>query len=72
METSKEGVIVVDVASGSIAERLQVQKGDIVLAVNKAKIARTGDLEKATQGRRSVWEITISRAGQVFTSMIGG
>ena len=72
IETQREGVVVTEIAEGSIAARLQVQRGDVVLAVNNTKVARTADLEKATQGRRPAWEVTISRGGQVFTTVIRG
>ncbi len=72
LETYRAGVVVADVADGSIAQRLQVQKGDVVLEVNDAKIARTGDLERATQGRKPFWKLTIGRGAQVFTTVVNG
>ena len=49
-----------------------MQKGDVIIEVNDAKIARTADLERATQGRKPYWKLTIGRAGNVFTTVIGG
>ncbi len=72
IETFREGVVVAEIAEGSIAGRLQVQKGDVILEVNDQKIARTGDLDKATQGRKAYWKVTIGRGGQVFTTVING
>ena len=72
IENAHEGVIVSDVAQGSMAVELGVQKGDIVLAVNGAKIATTRDLEKASGARVRYWDLTIARGGEVINSRIGG
>jgi Do/DeqQ family serine protease len=68
----REGVVVADVEESSIAANVGIQKGDVVLAVNDAKIARTGDLKQAAQTRQRLWKLTINRGGQVITSVFGG
>ena len=68
----REGVVVADVEESSIAANVGIQKGDVVLAVNDAKITRTGDLKQATQTRQRLWKLTINRGGQVITSVFGG
>ncbi len=67
-----EGVIVAEVEEGSIAASLGIQKGDVILAINDAKIARTGDLKSATATRKPLWKLTMSRGGQTFTTVING
>src|SRR5579871_92047 len=47
LDTTAEGVAVVDVANGSVAQSLGFQKGDVVVAVNNEQIATTADLQKA-------------------------
>ena len=49
-----------------------MQKGDIVLAINGAKISSTRDLEKASGARVRYWDLTIARGGEVINSRIGG
>jgi Do/DeqQ family serine protease len=66
------GVVVSEIEEGSLAERLNLQRGDIVLAVNDQKIDSTRDLEKVTQGRAYYWKITLARGGQIFTTVVGG
>ena len=61
-----------EVAEASVAANVGIQKGDVVLAVNDAKITRTNELDKATQGRKPYWKLTIGRGGQIFTTVIGG
>ena len=57
MRTS-QGVVVTDLADGGTAASVGFQKGDIILAVNNQKIAKTSDLEKATRESVRLWRIT--------------
>jgi len=72
IQNAREGVIVAEVADGSTAAQVGVQKGDIVLAVNGEKIATTRDLEKASAARVRAWDLTIARGAEVINSRIGG
>jgi Do/DeqQ family serine protease len=69
---SKQGVVVSDVDDDSRAGALNLQKGDVVLAVNDTKITTTRDLEKATTGQRYYWKISIGRGNQIITTVVGG
>src|SRR6202521_3551551 len=64
LDADTEGVVVTDLADDGTAASLGFQKGDIILAVNNQKIARTSDLEKATREAARVWRITLVRGGQ--------
>jgi len=66
------GVVVSQVDDGSYAQQLNLQRGDIILAVNDQKIGTTRDLASITAGRAYYWKITLARGGQVFTTVIGG
>jgi Do/DeqQ family serine protease len=72
IDPSSEGVIVVDVANGSAAQRLGFQPGDIVLAVNSQNVAKTRDLERATAQASNLWRITIRRGGQQLSVELRG
>ncbi len=67
-----EGVVIADVAEGTPAAEIGLQKGDVIVAVNGQKIATTRDLESASASRPRYWEMTINRAGQIINSRIGG
>jgi hypothetical protein len=43
-----------------------------VLAINGDKVGTTRDLERLTRSNSGAWQITINRAGQVMTTVIGG
>ena len=69
---ANSGVVVSEIEDGSVAASLGIQKGDVVIAVNDAKIERTSDLKRATERRKAFWKLTLSRGGQVFTTVING
>jgi Do/DeqQ family serine protease len=66
------GVVVTEIEEGSLAQQLNLQKGDVVLAVNDKKIATTRELETATGGHPYYWKVTLMRGGQVLTTVVGG
>jgi S1-C subfamily serine protease len=61
-----------DLADGGTAASVGFQKGDIILAVNNQKIAKTSDLEKATRETARLWRITVVRGGQQIQVTLGG
>ncbi|WP_020178190.1 DegQ family serine endoprotease [Methylopila sp. M107] len=69
LKSDLRGVVVAEVAGGSIAERLGFQKGDLVRQVNDGKVGSTRDLEKASAGSQGYWKVTIERDGQLITSV---
>jgi len=72
LDADTEGVVVTDIADGGTAANVGFQKGDIILAVNNQKIARTSDLEKATRDALRLWRITLVRGGQQINVTLGG
>ncbi|MGA9599898.1 MAG: DegQ family serine endoprotease [Methylocystis sp.] len=66
------GVVVAEIEEGSFAQQFNLQKGDLILAVNDRKIATTRDMEQVAGSRAYYWKITFSRGGQTVTTMIGG
>ncbi|WP_407151949.1 DegQ family serine endoprotease [Bradyrhizobium sp. ORS 86] len=72
LDAGAEGVVVTELADDGTAANVGFQKGDIILAVNNQKIARTSDLEKASKTGTRVWRITLVRAGQQINVTLGG
>jgi len=72
LDSAAEGVVVVEVADGTLAQQFGFQRGDVLLGVNGAKIAKTADLQKAAQAGARVWRITIQRGGQQISAVFGG
>ncbi len=69
---SSDGVIVSAVEEGSPASTVGLQKGDRLVAINGDKMGSTRDLDRAARSAPSVWRITIDRAGQQMTTVLGG
>ena len=61
-----------DLADDGTAASVGFQKGDIILAVNNQKIARTSDLDKAAKASSRIWRITVVRGGQQINVTLGG
>ena len=66
------GVVVVQVRSGSIAQRLGFQPGDIVLSIGNDRISDVTALEQAVKQRRRVWQLQVKRGTQVIPLQFAG
>jgi Do/DeqQ family serine protease len=72
LDPSAQGVVIVEIANGSPAQSLGFQRGDLVLSVNNAKIAKTRDLERIASQQSRLWRITILRGGQQMSVELRG
>jgi Do/DeqQ family serine protease len=72
LASSTEGVVVLDIADGGLAQQFGFQRGDVVLAINGAKVAKTRDLEKIAKDGARIWRVTIQRGGQQISAVFGG
>jgi Do/DeqQ family serine protease len=72
VQGAASGVVVTDIDEGSLAQQFNLQKGDVVIAVNDKKVTTTRELERATSGRPYYWKITLMRGGQILTTVVGG
>ena len=71
LDPGAEGVVVVDVANGSIGQRF-FQTGDVLLTVNNQKMTSTGDLDKLSRQQTRLWRIVIRRGGQQMSVELRG
>jgi Do/DeqQ family serine protease len=72
LDSTAEGVAVVEIAKGSVAQSLGFQKGDVVVAVNNEQIAHTADLERVVAKPARLWRVTINRNGKQISVVFGG
>src|SRR4051794_7780688 len=72
LDANTEGVVVTELADDAAAASVGFQKGDIILAVNNQKIAKTSDLERATREPTRLWRIVVVRGGQEINVTLGG
>jgi serine protease Do len=66
LSTTTRGVAVITAQSGSLADRLGLQPGDIIATVNRAPVASVNDLKDAVAGKQGPWTFGIRRGGQLF------
>jgi Do/DeqQ family serine protease len=72
LDTSAEGVAIVEVADNSLARNFGFQRGDRILTVNNDRITRTRDLERIAGQQNRLWRITIERGGKQLSVVLGG
>jgi S1-C subfamily serine protease len=72
VDAQQEGVVIEEIESGSPAQMVGFQRGDVILDVNGQKITRTRELERLTQNPQRVWRLQIGRGGQVISTVLGG
>jgi len=72
LDPATEGVAITQVADGSVAQRLGLAPGDIVVSVNNQKIAKTRDLERASSQQARGWRVTIMRGGRQLSMAVEG
>ena len=71
IEVADDGVVVADLEDRSVAASVGFEKGDQVVAINGERVASTRDAERMIGRNSGYWEITISRGGRVFTTVLG-
>ena len=69
---SLTGVIVIAVAGGSAAGRIDIRPGDKVIRVNRSAVTSVGGLTKIMRRHPERWNITVRRGSQVLPIVIGG
>jgi Do/DeqQ family serine protease len=72
VQGATNGVVISAVEDDSPAQQLNLQRGDVILAVNDQKVDATRDLERLAASRAYYWKITLARGGQVVTTVVGG
>jgi S1-C subfamily serine protease len=72
IDLAVDGVALSDINDNSTAAQIGFRKGDIIVAVNGEAIRSSRELEKVLAGGRRLWELTINRGGQTFTTVLGG
>lgn len=66
MQSVTKGVVIRKVESGSPAEQLGFQKGDIVVSVNGTEITDTKTLAQVANSDPNLWRVEINRGGQLI------
>lgn len=67
-----QGVVVLDVARGSPAQRLGLQKGDVLVTVAGESVTDVKNLSGIIGTSRRAWEIAVRRGDQVLSVVVQG
>jgi Do/DeqQ family serine protease len=71
LDSSAEGVVIVDIADNALARNF-FRRGDRIVSVNNDRITRTRDLERIAGQNNRVWRIVIERGGKQLSLTLGG
>lgn len=71
VDIADDGVVVSDLEERSVAASVGFEKGDQIVAINGERLASTKDAERMINRAGGYWEITVSRGGRVFTTVLG-
>ncbi|WMT85384.1 Do family serine endopeptidase [Pelagibacterium sp. 26DY04] len=69
---SIQGIAVIEVEQGSPADRMGLQEGDVILALNGMEIRDIETFESLASQRPRAWQIILQRGGNVVRSVVSG
>lgn len=67
-----EGVIILAIRNGSVAQSLGFRPGDQLVAVQGKRMPTVNELEAALEGRQRIWDISVKRGGRVLQLQVPG
>jgi Do/DeqQ family serine protease len=67
-DTGERGVIVTEIAQGSLAARLGIEPGDIVASLNKRPVESAAQLQQLLQSTPAPWVVTVKRGDQLLST----
>jgi Do/DeqQ family serine protease len=72
LESTDDGVVIIEVSEGSTAGSLGFQSGDLIVSVNNERITNTRELDRIVRAGSRLWRITIVRGGQQISVVLSG
>ncbi|MBB3019654.1 Do/DeqQ family serine protease [Microvirga lupini] len=71
IDVADDGVVVAELEERSVAASVGFEKGDQIVAINGERVANTRDADRLINRNGGYWEITVSRGGRIFTTVLG-
>jgi Do/DeqQ family serine protease len=68
----EDGVVILEVAPGSIAESIGFRPGDVLLRLGRERVASVEDLERKLRVRARIWSIAIRRGRRILRVEVPG
>jgi Do/DeqQ family serine protease len=72
LDDEGRGVVVLEVEEKTPAQRLGVQRGDVIVGINNSKVGSVAELVTALTSSRSGWRLSLERGGRLFNLNIQG
>jgi Do/DeqQ family serine protease len=72
LDNEGPGVVVTDIARGTVAARVGLRPGDVVKTVNGTEIVSVEQLSALLAANTGGWQLQIARGGRVLSLQIGG
>lgn len=67
-----EGVVVLGVRNGSVAQSLGFRPGDVLVSINGAELENVSEVERAVSSRQRLWQVAVKRGGRVLQLQVPG
>jgi Do/DeqQ family serine protease len=72
LNTNETGVVIVDIEPGSLANRFNFRRGDIILSINGERIDDTRELARVADQPVYRWRMVVRRGGRDIAVEFGG
>jgi len=72
LDTNLRGVVIDEVRNGSYAQRIGLQKGDILVSVNAKSVPTVAALRQVMGAASGSWSLSIKRGGQTLSVTVRG
>jgi Do/DeqQ family serine protease len=72
LDDAGRGVVVLEVEEKTPAQRLGVQRGDVIVGINNSKVGSVAELVTALTPSRGGWRLSLERGGRLFNLNIQG
>ena len=67
-----DGVVVLSIRNGSIAQNLGFRPGDIIVEIAGVPIANVAEVEKAVSARKRLWQVSVKRGERLLQLQVPG
>ncbi len=72
LDTNLRGVVINDVRDGSYAQRIGLQKGDVLVSVNSKPVPTVAALRQRVGAASASWSLSVKRGGQTMSVTVRG
>src|SRR5262249_3556894 len=72
LDMNAHGVVINDIRDGSYAQRVGLQKGDVIVSVNSKPVPTVAALRQVIGAAGSTWSLSVKRGGQVISATVRG